>query len=194
MNLAITGMHIVDAVAFVLYILIFVRILLSWFPISPWHPLVRLLRSIVDPILRPFRRILPTFGGIDFSPLLAIIVILLVQSLLDQFLGALAFGTQIDVAGTVVAFILLLIERIIIILGILVLIRLLLSLFSADPWHPLVMGVRTMTNPLVRPFAGIGPRRVTHGLDVPALATLLAYAVLYVVIAVVITPVLLGSI
>ena len=57
-------------------ILIFARVLLSWFPgIPPWHPLVRALASVTDPILLPFRRMLPTIGGLDFSPIVAIIAL-----------------------------------------------------------------------------------------------------------------------
>lgn len=189
MNLALLAMRLIDAVATILYLLIFARILLSWFPISPWNPVMRWLRRIVDPILRPFRRVLPTFGGIDFSPLLAILVILLLSSVADQVLGAIAFGGAVNIPGLVVAFLILLVERIILILGIVVLIRLLLSLFAADPWHPLVMGVRSMTNPLVRPFAGVGAaRRNRGGLDVPALATLIVYAVVYALLVIVVAP------
>jgi YggT family protein len=159
--------------------------LLSWFPISPWHPLVRILRAIVDPILRPFRRLLPTLGGIDLSPLVAILIIFFLAGMIEQILRDVAgVGGPINIGADIVLLIAQLLENIIIILGVLVLIRLLVSLFSADPWHPLVMGIRTMTNPLVRPFAGFGRRGQHTGLDVPALVTLIAYVILYVVVAV----------
>lgn len=177
-NLAIT---VINAVAFVLYVLIIARILISWLPLSPWHPLVRWLRIIVDPILRPFRRILPAIAGLDLSPLLAILVIFFVARVATD---ALALG-RVSIAAEIVFLIQQLLLNIIIILGVLVLIRLLVSLFSADPWHPLVMGIRSMTNPLVRPFAGLGRRGVHSGFDVPALATLITYVVLYVVVRIV---------
>ena len=57
-------------------LLIFARVLLSWFPgIPPWHPLVRALAAVTDPVLLPFRRMLPTIGGLDFSPIVAIVVL-----------------------------------------------------------------------------------------------------------------------
>jgi YggT family protein len=184
MSLALTLINIVRFIAFALYILILARILLSWFPISPWHPVVRVLRAIVDPILRPFRRLLPTLGGIDLSPLVAILIIFFLSRVIEQALLYFAIGGQINIGADIVLLIAQLLENIIIILGVLVLIRLLVSLFSADPWHPLVMGIRTMTNPLVRPFAGFGRRGQQTGLDVPALITLIAYVILYVVVAV----------
>ena len=70
---------LVNAVFNILELLIFARILLTWLPISPWNPIARWLRRIVDPILRPFRRILPTFSGMAFSPLLARLVTSVIQ-------------------------------------------------------------------------------------------------------------------
>ncbi|MFN2582656.1 MAG: YggT family protein [Candidatus Dormibacteria bacterium] len=180
---------IINDAAVVLYVLIIARILVSWLPVSPWHPVVRWLRIVVDPILRPFRRILPNIAGLDLSPLLAILVIFFIAQIATQ---ALLLGGRVSLAADIVFFIANLLEKIIIVLGILVLIRLLVSLFSADPWHPLVMGIRSMTNPLVRPFAGLSRRGARSGFDLPALATLVAYIVLYVVVQVVFGTLLLN--
>lgn len=182
MTFAATAINIVNFVAEAIYVLILARIIVSWLPISPWNPLVRWLRIIVDPILRPFRRILPSIGGLDLSPLLAILVVFFVANVVTQALTYFAVGGSIPIAADIIALIAQLLEDIVIILGILVLIRLLVSLFGADPWHPLVVGVRTMTNPLVRPFAGLARRGSRSGIDLPALATLAAYIVVYLVI------------
>ncbi|TME50500.1 MAG: YggT family protein [Chloroflexi bacterium] len=191
MTFASTAINIVNFVAGAIYVLILARIFISWLPISPWNPLVRLLRTVVDPILRPFRRILPSIGGLDLSPLLAILVVFFIARVVTQALS-LAYGGSVNIAGDIIGLIGQLLQNIIIVLGILVLIRLLISLFGADPWHPLVVGVRSMTNPLVRPFAGLGRREFHRGLDIPALATLIAYVVLYVVIEVVFRRLLAG--
>ncbi len=52
--------------------------------ISPYHPLVKLLRTIVDPMLNPIRRMLPPYktGGWDFSPMIVIFIIYALQSFL----------------------------------------------------------------------------------------------------------------
>ena len=177
-----TLINVINIVAGVLYVLIVARIVISWLPIHPWHPIVRWLRIIVDPILLPFRRILPAVAGLDLSPLLAILVIFFIAHLATGAIANAVFGAPLSIPALIVSLLAQLIESIIIILGILVLIRLLLGLFSADPLHPLVAGLRSMTNPLVRPFAGFGRRRALTGLDVPALLTLILYAVLYVVV------------
>lgn len=184
---------LVGYIANALYLLIVARILVSWLNLSPWNPIVRWLRIIVDPILRPFRRILPTFGGIDFSPILAILVIFFVARLIQSFIG-LAEGGSVDVAANVVALIRDVVLNILIVLGVLVLIRLLLSLFSADPWHPLVNAVRSLTNPLVAPFSGLRRRGFRSGFDLPAAAALGTYVVLYFVAQVVFTQLLLHTV
>ena len=57
---------------------IFVRALLSWFPIDPRNPLVTVLYDVTEPILDPLRRVIPRLGMIDITPLVAIILIQLI--------------------------------------------------------------------------------------------------------------------
>ena len=66
----------------VLYVAILVRILLSWIPMNPDNPLIRLLIQITEPILAPARRIIPPMGGIDFSPMIVLMLIYMLQRLL----------------------------------------------------------------------------------------------------------------
>jgi YggT family protein len=61
---------------------IFIRVLLSWFPIDPRNSLVMLLYDITEPILEPLRRVIPRMGMFDLSPLVALLLI--------QFLGRMA--------------------------------------------------------------------------------------------------------
>lgn len=54
-------------------ILMFIRILLSWFPNINWYdPPFSILSQLTDPYLNIFRSIIPPLGGIDFSPIIAI--------------------------------------------------------------------------------------------------------------------------
>jgi YggT family protein len=54
---------------------IFIRVLLSWFPIDPRNPLVTLLYDVTEPILEPLRRVIPRMGMFDLSPLVALLLI-----------------------------------------------------------------------------------------------------------------------
>lgn len=51
---------------------IFVAAILTWFGQAGYSPIAMLLRQIVDPLLRPARRIIPPVGGIDLTPLIVI--------------------------------------------------------------------------------------------------------------------------
>jgi YggT family protein len=56
-------------------ICIFAYVILSWFAQAQYSPIAALLADIVNPVLRPVRRIVPPIGGLDLSPLLVLIAI-----------------------------------------------------------------------------------------------------------------------
>jgi YggT family protein len=63
-------------VAFGLYeAAIFARALLPWFRVSPFHPVMRFLIQITEPLLAPIRRNLPAIGGFDFSLMVALLIL-----------------------------------------------------------------------------------------------------------------------
>ena len=72
----------------IIRIMLFARVLLSWFPMLHGSPIVRLLFNITEPILAPIRNLIQKspLGGpgmiIDFSPIIAVIL----MSFLRQFL------------------------------------------------------------------------------------------------------------
>ncbi len=66
------------------------RAVISWVNPDPYNPIVRFLTSATEPILYPIRRRLPMLGGIDFSPIIAILAIIFLQSFLVQSLAQLA--------------------------------------------------------------------------------------------------------
>jgi len=65
--------------------------LLSWVSPDPYNPIVRFLRAITEPVLLPIRRRLGIFGGIDFSPIIAILIIVFLQTFLVSTLRQLAY-------------------------------------------------------------------------------------------------------
>jgi YggT family protein len=68
--------------AFVLTWAIIIRALLSWFSVSGVQPVLRLLVEITEPVLAPIRRVLPTAGMLDFSPLVALLLIQVISNIL----------------------------------------------------------------------------------------------------------------
>lgn len=82
-----------DAIFVAFTFLVIIRVLLSWLPLAPRSGPLRAAIGTVsrstDWFLTPFRRVVPTIGGIDPSPAVAIIVLGLARTLV---VGALAGG------------------------------------------------------------------------------------------------------
>ena len=85
----------------VLGIVIFVQVVLSWlivFNVINTHNdfvrnFLRALDYITEPLYRPIRKILPDFGGLDFSPILVLLVIWALQRLLGGVVQDLALSS-----------------------------------------------------------------------------------------------------
>ncbi|MDI3534328.1 MAG: YggT family protein [Thermosediminibacterales bacterium] len=75
-----------------LFLLILVRILLSWVRPDPYNPIVRFIYQVTDPVLEPFRRLtyrfFPPSPGMpfDFSPLIAIFVLKILRDIILRIL------------------------------------------------------------------------------------------------------------
>ena len=68
----------VSLLANVLNIAIFGRVILSWLnvgPSRPFYPIANILIQITEPILAPIRKVLPRFGMLDLSPMVALILL-----------------------------------------------------------------------------------------------------------------------
>ena len=56
--------------------IIIIRALLSWVNPDPYNPIVQFLTRITEPVLRPLRKLVPSWKlGVDLSPLIAILII-----------------------------------------------------------------------------------------------------------------------
>ncbi|MGR3174282.1 MAG: YggT family protein [Candidatus Scalindua sp.] len=56
-------------------IVLIVRIVLTWIPHNPQNQAVTLLHKITEPVLVPVRRVIPSIGGIDISPIIVFIAL-----------------------------------------------------------------------------------------------------------------------
>lgn len=68
----------------ILLMAIFVRVLLTWLPIDQNNPIVRVLFDVTEPVLAPFRRIIPRIGMFDLSPIAAMLIIQFILQNLPQ--------------------------------------------------------------------------------------------------------------
>lgn len=91
--------YLLQAIAGVLHIVltmvmivVIARAILSWVSPDPYNPIVRIINQLSEPVLFPIRRRVPYLGGIDFSPMLALIAVYFLDIFLVQSLERLALG------------------------------------------------------------------------------------------------------
>lgn len=102
MNTFVSLIGVIIILLNVLWWIIIVQAILSWLiafnVVNMTSPFVRSVATALDrltaPLYRPIRRFLPDFGGIDFSPLVVLLLIMVVQKLLA--------GVAMDIATTAV--------------------------------------------------------------------------------------------
>jgi len=73
-----------------MYMLVVIfRVILSWVSVPSLRPLVIVLHNLTEPVLRPFRRLIPprALGGIDISPVIVILLIYFVDSAIVRSLS-----------------------------------------------------------------------------------------------------------
>ena len=61
---------------------ILIMVIISWISPGGYNPAIGLLYSLTDPVLKPARKIVPNMGGLDLSPMVAMIVLVLLEMLL----------------------------------------------------------------------------------------------------------------
>ncbi|MEI8390850.1 MAG: YggT family protein [bacterium] len=71
-----------------LQLILLVRILLTWFPNVNWYNQpFKFLRDVSDPILEPFRKIIPPIGGLDLSPMVLFFVLSILEKVVLGFVS-----------------------------------------------------------------------------------------------------------
>ena len=62
------------------------RVILSWFPnVDRSNPLIQILFTVTEPVLRPIREMMPQTGMVDLSPLIVFLVIQVLMTILQRF-------------------------------------------------------------------------------------------------------------
>ena len=82
---------VLDSVLLIYMWIIIIRALASWLNPDPYNPIVQFLYSITEPVMYRVRQVLPMSGmGIDFSPIIIILVIMFLRMFLVQSLDMVA--------------------------------------------------------------------------------------------------------
>jgi len=85
--------HLINAVVDIFIFILIVQVVMSWLiafnVINTRNRFVYMIADmaykVTEPVLRPIRRILPNFGGVDFSPLVAILLLYFIRDLLFEY-------------------------------------------------------------------------------------------------------------
>ena len=81
--------NIIHRLSQLLVLLVIVQVILSYF-VDPYHTVRRYIDRVVEPMLEPIRRIVPPVGTIDFSPLILIILVQILDAIIGSLLRSLA--------------------------------------------------------------------------------------------------------
>lgn len=76
---------LVDYLSLAMSLLLIAYVVLSYF-MDPYHPVRRTVNQLVDPVLDPIRRLLPQTGMLDFSPLVALILVQVIERVIRYLL------------------------------------------------------------------------------------------------------------
>ena len=69
-------------------VILLARVLLSWVQVDPNNQLVRIIYQLTEPLLAPIRRLLPQSSSMDFSPIVALVVLIVAEQIVLTLLSA----------------------------------------------------------------------------------------------------------
>ncbi|MFQ5636467.1 MAG: YggT family protein [bacterium] len=72
--------------------MVIIRVVLSWINVSSYNQIVRFIIQITEPVLQKTRALVPSFGGLDFSPMIVIFGLYMIRSFLVSVLVKIAHG------------------------------------------------------------------------------------------------------
>lgn len=164
---------------FQLYIaVVLLRFLLQWARADFYNPLSQFVLKLTTPLVRPFRRIIPGFGGWDLATLvlawlLTMLQVALVGTQISQYnIPGLLDGHSLNLVSVVLISLLDLFALTVSLFLIAIIIQALSSWFNPGHYNPLTAVLYSLTEPLLRPARRLLPP--ISGIDLSPLLVLLA--------------------
>jgi YggT family protein len=74
--------YLVTIVADLIFLALIIRAVMSWVSVAALQPVARFFDRITDPLIEPIRRRMPPAGGLDFSPLVVMLLVWLLENVL----------------------------------------------------------------------------------------------------------------
>ena len=80
-----TLIQLLDALLVAYSLILLGKAIVSWFPVNPYNPIVRLLDRLTEPVLTPVRKKVPPVAGMDLSIVLLLVVISILRNMIWSF-------------------------------------------------------------------------------------------------------------
>ena len=177
---------VVINVLLIVYVwIIIIRALISWVNPDPNNPFILFLNRVTDPVLSLARRVTPSAGRIDLSPITAIFAIIFIRVFLVGTLLLWAdYGANLQavyILGIFVYSVMTLFRMLMHFLIIIIVIWAIISWVNPNPYNPIVLALFAVVDPILRPIQRVIPP--VGGFDItPIIAVLALLAVNYAVV------------
>lgn len=170
------AVFLINAVAGIFLVLVLVRLILQLVRADFHNPVSQFVVKVTNPVLRPLRRIIPGWGGID----LASVLLLFAVQMLALFLTFFAQGITISLAALAVFSIGELLALTFNFFLIIILFQVILSWIGPGTYHPVTALLYSLTDILLRPARRIIPP--ISGIDLSPLVVLIVIQLLKILV------------
>ena len=174
------GLFLIEIVFSLFGYAVLLRFFLQWVKADFYNPFCQLIMRITNPLLKPLRRIIPGFFGLDFAALVLAYLVLLLQIILVQMLTAKSLYIPWGIIWFAV--VIKLILTVIWMYIILIFIRSIASWFAQGSYNPALMALHQLTEPLLRKVRRIIPP-TQSGMDFSPMLILLVLICLQIFIS-----------
>jgi len=183
-----TGQYFVNSASFViqtlfgLYILaVLLRFLFQLLRAHFSNPISQFIVTLTNPALRPLRRIIPGYGGIDFSALVLMLALQVLELLLISFL----YGATPSVAGLLILATGKLLEMTVYIFMFAVFARIIIAWVSPHLYNPMISLLRSLTDFMMRPA-----RQLIPPIGMLDLSPIVVFLILGLLLRLIVQPIL----
>jgi YggT family protein len=147
---------------------ILLRLLLQWVRADFYNPMCQFLVKVTNPVVIPFRRIIPAIGPVDSASIVVMLVLQAMGIFLITALGAASMTPAQVLVYTVIKLIMMLLMTYLV----LIIVGVILSWLGDRARHPIVPLIHQLNEPVLRPFRKLIPP--IAGLDLSPLFALIA--------------------
>ncbi len=166
--------QIIDILIGIYITIILLRFFLQYFRADFYNPLSQFTVKATDPLVKPLRKVIPGFGGIDVSTMLLAYLVTLLKFI---FIGLVSGQLSFNIITLLLFCVLELIKSILMLFMFLIFIRVILSWVSPTGPNPVIAVLGQISEPIVSKFRGFMP--ATSGFDLAPMAATLFIFFLY---------------